>query len=88
VPRLKVSGAVSESGEGSDRVDQVEIVARHAIKVFLRKLQPKATREPTRSMAVAINRLRIPLIAILIENRTRQFGIMRPGPSIDVVRSN
>jgi hypothetical protein len=88
VPRLKVACTVSEGGEGSDRIDKVEIVAGPAIEVFLGELQPKASREPTRAMAVAIDSLRISLVPIRIENRGRQFGIVRPGPSIDVVRSN
>ena len=88
MPRLKVAGAVSEGGEGSNRIDEVEIVAGHAIEVFLGKLHPKASRELTRSMAVATDSVGIPLVAIFIENRARQFGIVGPGPSIDVVRSN
>ena len=85
MPRLKVACTVSEGGEGSDRIDKVEIVAGPAIEVFLGELQPKASREPTLAISFAIDNLRISLVPIRIENRARQFGIVRSGPSIDVV---
>ncbi len=88
VPGLQVSRALCEGGEGGDRIEEVDVIARHAVEVFAGELQPKTSGESAGPMTVAVDDVRIPLIASVVQNRTRQLGIVSPGTSIDVVRSH
>src|SRR4029077_3725495 len=59
MPSLQVARTVCERGEGSDRIEEIQIVVRRAVEVFLGELQPKASREPASPVTIAVDDLRI-----------------------------
>ena len=72
--------------EAADRVDEVTVIVR--AEVFPPQPQPQVPREPSRSIAGAGGVAGLPEILLFVQDRDGELRIVRPGPTVHVVRAD